>query len=76
MKYYPGNSLADQWLGLRALIAVAQVQSLVGELRSHKRRSVAKTNKQNQYAKQKNPDTKGHLLYDSFFMIHSEEANP
>ena len=29
-----GNSLAVQWLGLSAFTAVAQVQSLVGELRS------------------------------------------
>ena len=31
-----GNSLALQWLGLCALTAGARVQSLVGELRSHK----------------------------------------
>ena len=31
-----------QWLGLRAFTAVAQVQSLVGELRSHKPCSAAK----------------------------------
>ena len=35
-----GNSLAVQWLGLGAFIAGAQVQSLVGELRSHKLRGV------------------------------------
>ena len=31
-----GNFLTVQWLGLGAFTAVAQVQSLVGELRSHK----------------------------------------
>ena len=31
-----GNSLVVQWLGLSAFTAAAQVQSLVGELRSHK----------------------------------------
>ena len=31
-----GSSLAVQWLGLGAFTAVAQVQSLVEELRSHK----------------------------------------
>ena len=33
---YQGNSLAVQWSGLRAFTAVAQVQSLVRELRSRK----------------------------------------
>ena len=33
-----GNSLAVQWLGLTAFSAVARVQSLVRELRSHKTR--------------------------------------
>ena len=37
-----GNSLEVQWLGLGALTAVAQVQSLVGELRSCKPHGVAK----------------------------------
>ena len=36
-----GNSLAVQWLGLCALTAGAQVQSLVGELSSHKPRGAA-----------------------------------
>ena len=31
-----GNSLAVHWLGVGAFTAVAQVQSLVRELRSHK----------------------------------------
>ena len=31
-----GNSLAVQWLGLSTFTARAQVQTLVGELRSHK----------------------------------------
>ena len=37
-----GNSLEVQWLGLGAFTAVAQVQSLVGELRSCKPHGVAK----------------------------------
>ena len=37
-----GNSLAVQWLGLGAFTAGAQVQSLLGELRSCKPRSAAK----------------------------------
>ena len=41
-KYNIGNSLAVQWLGLRALTAEGWVQSLVRELRSHKPRGVAK----------------------------------
>ena len=31
-----GNSLAIKWFGLGAFTAVAEVQSLVAELRSHK----------------------------------------
>jgi len=34
-KKIPGNFLAVQWFGLRAFTAVAQVQFLVRELRSH-----------------------------------------
>ena len=37
-----GTSLVVQWLGLRAFTARARVQSLIGELRSHKPRSPAK----------------------------------
>ena len=37
-----GNSLVVQWLGLHAFTAVARVQSLFGELRSHKLRSAVK----------------------------------
>ena len=40
-----GNSLAAQWLGLSAFTAVAWVQSLVRELRSHKPRGVARKKK-------------------------------
>ena len=40
-----GNSLAVQWLGLSAFTAVAQVQSLAGELRSHKPCGMAKRKK-------------------------------
>ena len=35
-KQMHGNSLAVQWLGLRALTVGVWVQSLVGELRPHK----------------------------------------
>ena len=41
-KSAPGSSLAVQWLGLRALTDEDPVQSLVGELRSHKPGSTAK----------------------------------
>ena len=37
-----GTSLVVQWLGLPVFTAVAWVQSLVGELRSHKPRHMAK----------------------------------
>ena len=37
-----GSSLAVQWLGLCVFTAVAWVQSLVGELSSHKLHSAAK----------------------------------
>ena len=37
-----GNSLMAQWLGLGAFTALAQVQSLLGELRSHKPHGGAK----------------------------------
>ena len=43
-----GNSLAVQWLELGAFTAAARVQYLVGELRSHKPRSVAKKKKRRQ----------------------------
>ena len=43
-----GNSLAVQWLGLGAFTAVAQVQSLVRELRSCKPPNAAKK-KQKKY---------------------------
>ena len=43
-----GNSLAVQRLGLGAFTARAQVQLLVGELRSHKPHSMAKRKKKNQ----------------------------
>ena len=35
-RQYRGNALVVQWLALGAFTVVAQVQSLVGELRSHK----------------------------------------
>ena len=38
------NSLGVKWLGLSPFTAVAQVQSLVGELRSHNPRSIKKSN--------------------------------
>ena len=37
-----GNALVVQWLGLSALTAGAQVQSLLGELRSWKPHSTGK----------------------------------
>ena len=40
-----GNSLVVQWLGPQAFTAEAQVQSLDGEIRSHKLHSVAKKEK-------------------------------
>ena len=40
-----GNSLVDRWLGLGAFTATAQVQSLVGELRSRKPCGKAKKKK-------------------------------
>ena len=52
-----GNSLVVQWLGLCAFTAGAQVQSLVGELRTYKLRSVAKLKKKKTkktHRKQKN----------------------
>ena len=42
---FPGISLAVQWLGFGAFTAVAQVPSLVRELRSHKPQGVAKKKK-------------------------------
>ena len=49
MHVHYGNSSVVQWLGLHAFIAVACVQSLVGELRSHKPASVAKKKKKKDY---------------------------
>ena len=43
--HWLGNSLVVQWLGLITLTMVAQVQFLVGELRSHKLCSTAPQNK-------------------------------
>ena len=40
-----GNSLVVQWLGLHTLTAMGRVESLVGELRSHKPRGLAKKKK-------------------------------
>ena len=40
-----GNFLVAQWLGLGAFTDEAQVQSLFGELRSHKPRGTAPPNK-------------------------------
>ena len=50
-KWIIGNSLADQWLRLGAFIARIWVQSLVGELRSHKPHSTAKKGKKNSQQK-------------------------
>ena len=43
-----GHSLAIQWLGLSAFTAVAKVQSLVRELRSHKLHGTAGKKKKSQ----------------------------
>ena len=42
-----GNALVVQWLGLGAVTATAQVQSLVGELRSRKPQGTTKKKKTN-----------------------------
>ena len=42
LKNNTGSSLVAEWLGFWAFTAVAWVQSLVGELRSHKSCGVAK----------------------------------
>ena len=44
-KFTVRSSLVVQWLGLCAFTAVAWVQSLIGELRSHKLLSTAKKKK-------------------------------
>ena len=61
-----GNSLEVQWLGLGALTAVAQVQSLVGELRSCKPHGVAK----------KNPKTKTVLFPGSLIKLEFGGMRP
>lgn len=55
-----GEFLAVQWLGLAAFTDVAQGQSLVVELGSHKRHSAAKkqTNKQTKTAWMEEQSTK------------------
>ena len=52
-------TLAVQWLGLGALTAGARVQSLVGELRSHRLRSAAKKKINANSAKKKKKKKKG-----------------
>ena len=59
------DSLAVQWLGLLALTARTWVQSLVGELRSHKMRGAAK--KKSEEAK--NPDNSVASVF-FFFLIY------
>ena len=44
-KHKLGNSLVVQWLGYGTFTVVAQVQSLVGELRSHKPLTAVKKKK-------------------------------
>ena len=53
IRLIPSNYLAVQWLGLRALTAVAQVQSLLGELRSYKPQGTAKKQKTKQNSSNK-----------------------
>ena len=48
-----GNSLEVQWLGLSAFIAVARVQSLVGELRSCKLQSGQRKEKERKKMREK-----------------------
>ena len=50
-KCFLGNSLVVQWLGLGAFTAVAQVQSLIGELKSHKPCGMAKKKKKKCFLK-------------------------
>ena len=47
-----GISLAVQWLRLRLSMQGVQIRSLVGELRSHKPRHMAKTKKQTLLSKE------------------------
>ena len=47
--YKLGNPLVVQWLGLSAFTAEGAVQSLVGELRSHKPGGVAKLKTKKNY---------------------------
>ena len=54
-KWIIGNSLADQWLRLGAFIARIWVQSLVGELRSHKPHSTAKKGKKKKVNRRRLP---------------------
>ena len=46
-----GNSLVVQWLGYGTFTVVAQVQSLVGELRSHKPLTAVKKKKKKERKK-------------------------
>ena len=52
-----GNSLAIQWLGLDAFTAVAQVPSLVRQLRSRKLRGVAKKEEKKEKRKEEQKTT-------------------
>ena len=45
LRTFVGNSLVVQWLGLNTFTAAAQVQSLVGDLRSHMPCDTAKKEK-------------------------------
>ena len=47
-----GNSLVVQWLAFGTFTAVAQVQSLVGEMRSRKPRDTAKIKKKKKKKRQ------------------------
>ena len=49
-KHKLGNSLVVQWLGYGTFTVVAQVQSLVEELRSHKPHTAAKKKKKRKKA--------------------------
>ena len=54
-----GNSLAVQWLGLSTFTAMAQVQSLVGEVRSQKLCGIAKKKKKAE-RERKQPNLQSH----------------
>ena len=63
------NFLTVEWLGLGTFTARAQVQSLVGELRSHKSCSAAKSLK-------KKKDGQGWPQHLKIFKVVREQSSP